>query len=512
MTMQMSKALFACATGAVASVLALSAAAPRATATQPVPAPALSFTAMQPEMTAVPNSFSNAWGDYDNDGDLDLAVSLGSGEVRLYRNDAGVLVSVGAQLGMPQAGSHELRGLSWGDYDGDGFIDLLGGSTPTDKLTVVLHSEGGKHFTDVAAAIGLTIPGRSARQTNWVDYDNDGDLDVYSADRSGDNKLFQNNGGKFTRVFEGAGPTDPRPTVGACWLDIDKDGDLDLYLANQSGAADALWRNDGTSFTDVAAALHLTGPTRTKDEGGVGCAVGDYDNDGDLDIFEPNYGHNQLYRNNNDGTFTEVGHLLGVGVENHAVSGDWGDYDNDGDLDLSVISYVGPVGAQQPLNALFRNDGGKGFVNVLTKDSPLNVGDHAVQFVDYDNDGAIDLSITDGYGPQGGHFLFRNTMADEAKRRSLSVLVLDAKGHQTRFGAEVRIFDQGGRILATRQVVTGGGYNSQRAAPVHFGLAKQEPVRVEVTFMDQRGRKTQTMNSVNLADYRGKSLIIRQAK
>ena len=108
-------------------------------------------------------------------------------------------------------------------------------------------------------------------------------------------------------MFVGVGPTDARPTVGACWLDIDNDGDLDLYLANQSGATDAMWRNDGDSFTDVAPALGMTGPQRTKDEGGVGCAIGDYDNDGDLDIFAPNYGHNLLYRNNNNGTFTEVG-------------------------------------------------------------------------------------------------------------------------------------------------------------------------------------------------------------
>ena len=469
------------------------------------------FTPVQADLFAVPNSYSNAWGDYDNDGDLDLAVSLGSGEVRLYRNDAGVLTSVGAALGMPQAGSHELRGLSWGDYDADGFIDLLGGSTPTDKLTVVLHNENGTHFTDVAAAIGLTIPGRSARQTNWVDYDNDGDLDVYASNRGGDNKLFRNDGGKFTQVFVGAGPTDPRPTVGACWLDIDNDGDLDLFLANQSGAADAMWRNDGTAFVDVAAKLGMTGPTRTKDEGGVGCAIGDYNNDGDLDIFVPNYGHNQLYSNNNNGTFTEVGKAVGVAVENHAVGADWGDIDNDGDLDLSVISYHGAVGAQEPSNALFRNDGPKGFVNLLTADSPLNVGDHAVQMVDYDNDGALDLSITDGYGPKGGHFLFRNAMPDAAKRRSLSVIVLDAKGHQTRFGAEVRLFDKAGKIVATRQVVTGGGYNSQRAAPVHFGLAKVEPVRVEVTFMSKTGRKKQTVNDVNPASFSGKSLVIRQA-
>jgi hypothetical protein len=478
-------------------------------ATQSPTVPA--FTPVQPELLGVPNSFSNAWADFDNDGDLDLAVSLGSGEVRLYRNDAGVLVSVGAQLGMPQAGSHELRGLSWGDFDGDGFIDLLGGSTPTDKLTVVLRNEGGKRFVDVAADIGLTIPNRSARQTNWIDYDNDGDLDVYSADRSGENKLFRNTGGKFEQVFAGAGPTDARPTVGACWFDMDNDGDLDLYLANQSGATDAMWRNDGNAFVDVAAALGMQGPARTKDEGGVGCAIGDYDNDGDLDLFVPNYGHNLLYRNNNNGTFTDVGKAVGVGIENHAVGADWGDIDNDGDLDLSVISYEGAVGAQTPLNALFRNDGAAGFTNILSKDSPLNLGDHGVQFVDYDNDGGLDLTLTDGYGPKGGHFVFRNMLPAETKKRSLSVMVLDSKGHVTRFGAEVRLFDQSGRILAAREVPTGGGYNTQSAGPVHFGLAKLEPVTVEVTFMSRSGRKKQTLKNVRPADYYGKSLVIRQA-
>src|SRR5688500_18625194 len=112
---------------------------------RPTPAEPV-FTAVQPELLGIANSFSNAWGDYDNDGDLDLAVSLGSGEVRLYRNDKGVLTSVGAQLGMPQAGSHELRGLSWGDFNGDGFVDLLGGSTLRDKLTVVLQNERGARF------------------------------------------------------------------------------------------------------------------------------------------------------------------------------------------------------------------------------------------------------------------------------------------------------------------------------------------------------------------------------
>jgi hypothetical protein len=219
-----------------------------------------------------------------------------------------------------------------------------------------------------------------------------------------------------------------------------------------------------------------------------------------------------LYRNNSNGTFTEVARTLGVGVENHAVGADWGDYDNDGDLDLFVVSYEGEPGAQTPLNALFRNDGPAGFVNVISRDSALNAADHGVQFVDYDNDGGLDLTVTDGYGPKGSHFVFRNGLAEEAKKRSLSVVVLDAKGHHTRFGSEVRLFDQTGNIIATRQVPTGGGYNTQGAAPVHFGLAKAGPVSVEVTFMTKEGRKKQTLSNVQPGQYYGKSVVVRQSR
>jgi VCBS repeat protein/ASPIC/UnbV protein len=472
----------------------------------------LPFESVQTDLFGVPNSYSNAWADFDNDGDLDLAVSLGSGEVRLYRNDNGTLVSVGKDMGLPQAGggSYELRGLSWGDYDGDGLVDLFGGATQTEHPSKVFHNLGGRRFVDVAADLGLTLPGRSARQTSWVDYDNDGDLDVYAADRQGKNKLFRNDGGKFTQVFADGGPTVFRSTVGACWFDMDGDGDLDLFLADQSGAADAMFRNDGIAFVDVAPQLGMAGPPRPKDEGGVGCAVGDYDNDGRLDLFVANYGHNQLYHNNGDGTFTDVATQLGVDVENHAVSADWGDYDNDGFLDLMVIAYEGAVNQQRPANALFHNEGGKRLVNVLTKDSAVNVADHGVQWVDYNNDGGLDLSVTRGYTTTGGHFLFRNTLPESVKRRSLTVTVLDAKGHWTRFGAEVRLYDASGKILGTRQVSTGGGYNSQSTIPLYFGLARLEPVTVEVTFMSKQGRKKQTIKNVDPAHFYGKALVIRE--
>ena len=92
------------------------------------------------------------------------------------------------------------------------------------------------------------------------------------------------------------------------------------------------------------------------------------------------------------------------------------------------------------------------------------------------------------------------------------MLVLDAKGRHTRFGSEVRLFERSGRLLATRLVPAGGGYNSQSAAPVHFGLAAAGLVRVEVTFMTPAGRKVQAIEDVNPADFRGRRLVVRQAR
>jgi hypothetical protein len=119
--------------------------------------------------------------------------------------------------------------------------------------------------------------------------------------------------------------------------------------------------------------------------------------------------------------------------------------------------------------------------------------------------------VTRGYTTTGGHFLFRNTLPESVMRRSLQVTVLDSKGHWTRFGAEVRLYDASGKIRGTRQVSTGGGYNSQSAIPLHFGLARLEPVTVEVTFMSTQGPKKQTIKDVNPAHFYDKTLVIRQA-
>jgi hypothetical protein len=471
-----------------------------------------SMTSIQPELLAQPGSFGNAWADFDNDGDLDLAVSLRRGEVRLYRNDKGVLVSVGAALGLPTSGPGELRGLSWGDYDADGWIDMMVGSGTPAAPSAVYRNEGGKRFVNVAEEIGLTVPGRSSRQNNWIDYDNDGDLDLYATDRIKTNQLYRNDGGKFVKVFTDAPPAVTSSTVGACWFDYNKDGYLDLFLGNQSGKADQLLRNDaGKGFTDVAPQLGMTSLPRTQAEGGVGCAIGDFDRDGELDIFVPNYGHNVLWKGDGKGGFTNVAKELGVDVENHAVGTAWGDYDNDGYPDLVVMSYVGEDTTKStPKDSLFHNEGGKRFVNVIDEKSQLNAGDHGVTWADYNNDGAIDLSVARGYTPVGNHYVFKNNLPAAKARQSLSVMVLDAKGRFTQTGAEVRLYDSNGKILGAGQVSTGGGYNSQNAAPVHFGVPGQTRVTVEVTFMSKTGRKVHRVPNVLLASYYGKSLVVRR--
>ena len=372
----------------------------------------------------------------------------------------------------------------------------------------MFRNDGGSAFADVTEALGLVLAGADSRQANWVDYDNDGDLDLYSAQRSGTNRLFRNDDGNFADVGEDLGLADPRRTVGSCWFDMDEDGDLDVFLANQQADKDAFYRNDGGSFTDVAPQLGMHQPDRTLAEGGVGCTIGDYDNDGRLDLFVATYGPTLLYRNLGGGRFREAAAEAGLRQTLHAVGASWGDFDNDRDLDLFVAAYVD--GAESYSRAhLFTNEGGK-FVDVLEKDSPLLAADHGVQWADVDRDGDLDLSLTDTFPDDSGHRLLRNELPASQARSSLQVQVLDREGRATRNGAEVRLFAVDGELLGMRIVATGDGYGSQGVAPAHFGLAGARRVDVEVTFLTPKGRIAKRLKGVDPAEWVGRVIVVKQ--
>ncbi len=454
------------------------------------------------------NAFTNAIADYDNDGDLDLFVGFSQQPNRMYRNDAGTLTDVAAEIGL--ADNDVTRAAAWGDYDGDGHLDLFVGFVSRQGSSNRLYrNEGdGARFTDVTDPAGVAISG-SFRQVSWVDYDNDGDVDLFLGLRDKPNVLFRNDDGRFTDVASALGVGDSRRTVGAVWFDFDKDGDLDLYVANMDGDANGLFRNDGTRFVDVAIESGADSggrPLGFRSNGSVRPTLADYDNDGALDIFTANYGPNGLLRNLDDGRFENVAPQMGLAIDSFYDTGTWGDYDNDGRLDLYVNGTV--TGGKQYRDYLLRNDGER-FIDVTPDVLGDLASDHGAQWADFDLDGALDLALTGGT-PDGMHYVAFNRTNEPQASRSLQVMVLDGDGRYTRAGSEVRVFAAGtDRLLGMGIVDTGSGYNSQSALPVHVGLAEAGRVDVEIVTMTDQGRKTARVIEVDPAAHAGRWLIVK---
>jgi len=444
------------------------------------------FVLVQPDLFSANGGQANAWADFDNDGDLDEFVGFRGRPNRLYRQDHGRFEDVAASVGL--ADTVETRVAAWGDFDGDGHLDLFVGFAGGVPSKLYRNDGDGRHFTDVAPALGLRLVGVS-RQASWIDYDNDGDLDLFVAFRDQPNRLFRNDEGRFTDVTVEAGVGDPRKTVGAVWFDIDGDGDLDLFVANQNGDTNGLFRNDGGHFVDVAREWGVEAPRASEEFGGVGAAVADFDRDGFLDLFVANYGPSALYRNEGGKRFVDVTKEAGLFFAQHATTPSWGDYDNDGWPDLYVAGFL--VTETHYPDHLFHNKGTGPvpFVDVLPALVRDHDASHGVQWVDFDGDGALDLALANN-DAKGGHYLFRNLLPQSVARRSLAVDVVDQRGRHTKAGAEVRVYAAGTRrLLSSALVDTGGGYCSQNVMPVHVATPGAARVDIEVTSMTKSGRR-----------------------
>ncbi len=362
------------------------------------------------------------------------------------------------------------------DFDGDGLLDILTSSWDPLRPMHYFRNTGTGDFVEQTEAAGLggLYGGLNLKQ---ADYDNDGDVDVLvlrgawlmAAGRH-PNSLLRNDGkGHFEDVTFKAGLGDVHaPTQVAGWADFDLDGDLDLYIGNESHgsfrAPCQLFRNDGDgTFTDVAAAAGVQNDRFTK-----GVSWGDYDSDGDPDLYVSNHtGANRLYRNDGDGTFTDVAVALDVQHPHHSFPVWFWDYDNDGALDLYVPSYHAEIAdvaahylgrpAKYEPSRLYRGDGRGGFTDA-TKDAGLRypVRPMGSNFGDLDGDGFLDIYL--GTGDPNYESLMPNVLfVNRGGRAFVDATVASGLGHlQKGHGISFADLDNDGDLDVFNQL--GGAY------------------------------------------------------
>lgn len=442
-------------------------------------AQALQFSPIQPELFSTPGAFVNAWADYDGDGDPDLFVGFNGTPNRFYRNTRGTFVDVAASVGLAEA--RAVRAAAWGDMDGDGYVDLLVGFTPGTSSLLRLYRNHWGRFEDVTEAAGLSVMTGAVRQPVWVDVDNDSDLDLFVAFRDKPNALFRNDDGRFTDIAAEAGLADARKSVGAVWFDADADGDLDVYVGNMDGDANGLFLNTDGRFTDAAEAMGVAWAGRNPKDpanGTVRPCAADVNNDGRIDLFAANYGKNGLLLNTGKG-FEDVSAAWGINIDARHDTCAFADVNNDGRLDLYVNGTF--TGGVQHRDYLFINTGTR-FDDGTPENVKAIAADHGASWADVDRDGAIDLALT-GSQANGMHSLLRNLLPADEARRSVSVVVFDARGQANRAGAEVRVYAAGTRqLIGSGLVDSGSGYDMQNDLPVHIGIGQAPLVDVEVTW------------------------------
>ena len=394
-----------------------------------------------------------AFVDYDGDGDLDLYLVNYNEPSVLFRFEDGNFSDVTSISGLPTEDAPN-KGVGFADYDGDGDLDayLVRAKKNGVGFQNKLYRNDGGTFVDVTDDAGFDDDHAldSSQSVQWGDYNNDGYLDIYVTVFAGDNVLHKNRGDgtfiDFSSTVDIDGGSDSRD---GAWADYDNDGDLDLYVCNSGwNIGSNLYRNDGDdAMTDVTDAAGVDTPKA------YGAAWGDYDNDGDFDLFVSRHNDaNMLYRNDN-GTFVDVGAAAGVEESSSkSRSATWLDFNGDGWLDL----YITQV---ETANKLYRNDGDGTFVDVTDVAGVGSDDDTwSATIGDFDGDGDEDIYAVN---LDAENCLYRNGAAPTT---TLIVKPLSPEGFATTLGAGVTLHRaDDGALVGTRLADAGSALYSQGA-------------------------------------------------
>lgn len=442
-------------------------------------------------------TIGQAWGDYDGDGWLDLYVTDAEGPNVLFRNNGNGTFSrspLAEQVALPDGYS---GGATFVDYDNDGWPDLY---VVNWGANVLFRNEGGQRFVDVTevAGVGDTANGQSA---SWGDFDQDGYLDLYVANWScyprcgrpstGDSdRLYRNNGdGTFSDVTHWLNSKVLGSGFIASFVDYDNDGDLDIYLINDEfihPIGNALWRNDGPGCKGWCFTEVSAQLNADTRVMGMGLAVLDYDNDGRFDFYFSNAGPMTLLRNQEDGTFANVAPQAGVDLPTGI---GWGtvafDYDNDGWQDLYLAVMTTVDGKGIPANPLWRNNGDGTFTLVDSHSGAGAVGP-SMGVATADYDQDGWVDLLVGDVMQG-YALLRNQGAALFPGHNWLTLQLIGGGAVNRdaVGTRVEIRTPDGRFQM-QEVRNGVSLGAGSELALHFGLGEARTVDVTVRWPDGR--------------------------
>ena len=444
---------------------------------------------------------TSAWGDYNNDGWLDIIISditrrsPGRGQrgsrgprgsrayqkrapeqeaaaeskplqfLYLFSSSEGkTFAEASGSAGLPNVG---VNASAWADYNNDGYLDLVLTSIAAGVPPVLFKNSSKFKFTDVSGAAGLSEEGSVSMNVTWVDYDRDGFVDLLQAGR-GKSFLYRNNGdGTFKNATDKLPLGERTSAYSAVWFDANGDGYPDLFLGN-TGLNGFYINNGDGSFKDATEASGLAGEEGWRSA--AACA-GDYNGDGYIDLYVANLGRdarNALYKNNGDGTFTDVTDKTGTGDVGDGRTCAWVDFDADGRLDIFTSNHTYP-------NKLYRNLGDGKFTDVAKQaglDLPKDV--FSATWGDYDRDGFIDVFLNGHIGTA----LMRNG----GNGNNSITLKLEGNGKTTNtsaIGARVEVKTPAAG-LQVREVSGGKGCCEQDMLPVYFGLGGEKAVDIVV--------------------------------